>query len=172
MPSAFQAELKPIFVCLSEDKLLERCLLGLTQNQNEAVNGVLQSNCSKTIFCGKQKVKIALCETICVFNSGVANKVVVLKRIGIALGDNMLHALKKQDDQRVKRRKRRAGKKRPEKKSKIEKEQVTYKSGAFGLSSEPELSFEIVQSRAESLKEKCKGKGLRRYGWHSESQKR
>ena len=170
LPSAFQEELKPIFVRLSEDKLLERCLLGLTQNQNEAINGILWSNCPKTIFCGKQKVEIAVCETISVFNSGAANKGVVLKRIGIDPGDNMLLSLKKQDDQRVKKAEKkislsyrqRRRMKRAEKKSKGEKEQVIYKSGAFGLSSKPDVSFEIVESRAEPLGDETKAKKRKR----------
>eukprot|EP00794_Sanderia_malayensis_P001550 gene1550-1713_t len=41
LPSPFYDELKPIFHRLSADELLDRCMLGLTQNQNEAINGVL-----------------------------------------------------------------------------------------------------------------------------------
>ena len=41
LPHVFVEQLKPIFTRLSEDKLLDHCLQGLTQNQNEAVNQVL-----------------------------------------------------------------------------------------------------------------------------------
>ena len=77
--------------------------IGTHSEPNEAINGILWSNCPKIIFCGKQKVEIAVWETISVLNSGAADKGVVLMRIGIDPGDNMLLSLKKQDDQRVKR---------------------------------------------------------------------
>ena len=51
-------------------ELLSRCLNGLTQNQNESVNGDLWNRCLKTMFCGKVKVELALAETICHFNTG------------------------------------------------------------------------------------------------------
>ena len=34
LPSVFVDELKPLFTRLSEDHLLDRCLRGMTQNQN------------------------------------------------------------------------------------------------------------------------------------------
>ena len=51
LPYAFKTELEPIFNRLSNETLLERCLAGHTQNQNESLNGVLWSNCSKNKFC-------------------------------------------------------------------------------------------------------------------------
>ena len=56
LPNIFQSELKPIFDRLSKDDILSRCLKGLTQNQNEAINGILWSICPKTKFCGCTKV--------------------------------------------------------------------------------------------------------------------
>ena len=41
LPFIFQGELKPIFERLSSNELLQRCLKGYTQNQNEAINHVL-----------------------------------------------------------------------------------------------------------------------------------
>ena len=68
LPSAFLEELRPIFV--SEDKLLQRCLMGLTPNQNEAINGIIWANCPKTSFFRRQEVEIVVCEKVCYFNSG------------------------------------------------------------------------------------------------------
>ena len=56
LPNVFLKELKPIFTRLSDDALLKRCLRGLTQNQNEGINGVLWANCPKT----KNKIKMKL----------------------------------------------------------------------------------------------------------------
>ena len=71
-------ELDPIFTRLSKDDLLSRCLKGMTQNQNEAVDGQLWSNCSKTKFCGARKVHITACKTIMVFNTSAASKAVTV----------------------------------------------------------------------------------------------
>ena len=41
LPEVFREELKPIVDRLYSGTLLERCLQGLTQNQNESINGQL-----------------------------------------------------------------------------------------------------------------------------------
>ena len=47
LPSVFIEQLKPIVNRLSSDELLQRCLKGLTQNQNESLNGSLWLRCPK-----------------------------------------------------------------------------------------------------------------------------
>ena len=47
LPNAFRNELKPIFERLSEKSLLQRCLKGYAQDQNESVNNNLWSKCPK-----------------------------------------------------------------------------------------------------------------------------
>ena len=46
----FPQELKPIFEKLTKDEILKKCIKGLTQNQNESVNGVLRRRCRKQGF--------------------------------------------------------------------------------------------------------------------------
>ena len=41
LPKVFRDELKPLFTRLSKTDLLQRCLRGITQNQNEAINAIL-----------------------------------------------------------------------------------------------------------------------------------
>jgi hypothetical protein len=41
LPHVVRELLKPIFTDLTKDELLKRCLLGHTQNQNEALNGTV-----------------------------------------------------------------------------------------------------------------------------------
>ena len=76
---------------------LKRCLAGLTQNQNEAVNGQLWSRCPKTHFCGKRRVTIAVCETVTVSNTGAGSQAKFLENIGIPLGLNTLRGLRQKD---------------------------------------------------------------------------
>ena len=93
LSDVFLQELKAIFVRLSKDDLLARCLKGLTQNQNESVNGQLWSRCPKNRFCGKRRVVITVCETVGVFNTGAASKAVLMQQCGVSPGRNMLKAL-------------------------------------------------------------------------------
>ena len=57
LPEVFMAELDPIFQRLSKNDLLNRCLKGVTQNPNEAANGVLW--CKKSWDC-------SLCDYCCI----------------------------------------------------------------------------------------------------------
>ena len=124
LPSVFLEELKSTYEALSEDSLLKRCLMGLTQNQNEAINGILWSKCPKTKFVGRKRVELAVCETIGIFNTGAASKANNLESAGVVPGSNMLIGLRKEDEERIRnadkkvdiknrcaRRKRRAEKK-------------------------------------------------------------
>ena len=144
LPSVFIEELKPIFIRLTNDDLLKRCLQGQTQNRNESVNGQLWSRCPKSKYCGKRRVIIAVCETVGVFNTGAASKANLMKSCGISPGLNMLKALRKEDKERImsaahkvssKYRKRRQ-EIRSKRKSKADK--LSYQAGAFGTSSKPE----------------------------------
>ena len=101
LPPLFAEHLKPIFNRLTNDDLLNRCLKGHTQNQNESINGVLWSRCPKTKFCGKVKVELALAETICQFNSGAGIDVTLHEKYGANVSGNMLSSVRKIDKERV-----------------------------------------------------------------------
>ncbi|CAB3995288.1 Hypothetical predicted protein [Paramuricea clavata] len=60
LPEVFMKQLDPLFTRLSNDDLLRRCFKGMTQNRNEAANGVFWSKCPKTKFCGARRVGIAV----------------------------------------------------------------------------------------------------------------
>ena len=47
-PSSFLDVVKPIFKSLTKNELLNRRLKDWTQNQNEAMDGILWSKCPKT----------------------------------------------------------------------------------------------------------------------------
>ena len=158
LPEVFMEELKPIFTRLSDEKLLKRCLKGLTQNQNESANGQLWSRCPKTVHCGRKKVTIAVCETVCVFNTGAASKAIILEECGVKQpGKNMLRALKKEDTLRLKLAAQKTSRKyrmkrrilRAQKKKKKDKQ--SYKSGSFGLSEKPE-KVKGTKRKADSSK--------------------
>ena len=101
LPEVFMAELDLIFQRLSEDDLLYRCLKGITQNQNEAANGILWSKCPKTKFCGARRVGIAACTTIAAFNTSAASQAVTLQLCGVTPDIQTMTCLRNQDATRM-----------------------------------------------------------------------
>ena len=152
LPHVFIDELRPLFSRLSEDTLLDRCLRGWTQNQNEAANQILWSKCSKTKFCGRDKLLLATCESIAQYNTGAASKALVLKKRGVHAGENVFLSIRKTDSVRINKAARKVKKStrlkrrklRSAKKSKT-KEKVSYMTGGFGLSKKPEslITFDV-----------------------------
>lgn len=143
LPEVFMKQLDPIFTRLSNDDLLKRCLKGMTQNQNEAANGVLWSKCPKTKFCGARRVRIAVCETVAIFNTGAASKAVIMNMCGITPGTHTMRALRKQDETRVKTAAKKVSIKYREKRQKLRAQRkskgdkMAYQPGGFGLSAKP-----------------------------------
>ena len=70
LPYVFRQELVHIFSRLSTSELLNSCSKGLTQNQNESLNNVVWSKCSKRVFVGVHRFKLAVCEAVITFNDG------------------------------------------------------------------------------------------------------
>ena len=93
LPFVFRGELIPIFVRLSLNDLLNSCKKGLTQNQNESLNNVLWTKCSKQIFIGKDRFTIAVCEAITTFNDGAQSTKTLFEKLRLACGHNTTKAL-------------------------------------------------------------------------------
>ncbi len=62
--------LEPIFVRLSNKDLLERCIEGFTQNQNESFNSLVWKRLPKHLWRGPSHVKAAICLAILQWNLG------------------------------------------------------------------------------------------------------
>lgn len=130
--------------------------MGLTQNQNEALNGLLWSVCPKIKFCGRMRLETAVCEAVCHFNMGATGKSDLISSFGIQPGHNMLKAMKRLDEKRVKKAavkistkfRERRRKLRAEKKSNIDQE-VVYQAGSFGLSSKPDNIFTSTPKKSK-----------------------
>ena len=60
IPLRLAQHIKPIFERLCDRSLLEGCVLGATQNQNESFNSVVWLRCSKTDFCSPDTVNLAV----------------------------------------------------------------------------------------------------------------
>ena len=92
---------KKAFVDLSKDSLMERCVLGATQNQNESFNSVIWSRCPKTDFSSTDVVEIAANLAVITFNSGRGALKNVLARLNLHCGPTPEAFLYNSDEARV-----------------------------------------------------------------------
>ena len=146
LPQIFREQLKPIFTRLSNRDLLRRCLMGLTQNQNESINGVLWKMIPKTRFCGKTRVQSAVGKTVLHFNSGSTSKAGIFNFLGMVPGENFFTISQSIDQERIKNAERKVSDKerlarkqrRAVRKKYVVDDRVNYMPGGFGIGKEPE----------------------------------
>jgi len=79
----------PIFVDLSKDELLSKCMHGETQNANESFNGVIWTKCPKTVFVNKMTLEIGVYSAVLQFNLGSEGINSVLTHFGLDSGEAM-----------------------------------------------------------------------------------
>ena len=129
---------------MSSDELLKRCLKGVTQNQNEALNSILWKKCPKSVFCGKQKLTACTAQSVIQWNQGAAGSATVLYACGVSkYVINILRGIHKENSTRIvqssikckNRLNKRRQTLRQERKSKPADKQ-NYLSVAFSLESE------------------------------------
>ena len=75
----------------------------MIQKQNESVNGVLWRRCPKTNFCGRQKVELAVSETVCELNTGAYSKLSIQFDCGLNVSSNIIASASLQDKVRIKK---------------------------------------------------------------------
>ena len=98
-----QKLLHPIYSDLSSDDLLQRCLGGHTQNNNESFNAVLWRLAPKHIFCSKKIVELAAFIAVCIFNEGITPVLRMMEVMGITIGSEAKIMANKKDMVRVKK---------------------------------------------------------------------
>ena len=86
IPEAIFSVIKPIFMDLSARPLLERCMRGATQNQNECFNGIVWQLCPKTSFCSALTVETAVYIAASWFNDGAASIEMLFCKMGLPVG--------------------------------------------------------------------------------------
>ena len=95
-------QVKDVYLRLSHDDLLKRCLRGGTQNANESLHSKVWAKCPKTGFVSLNRVMAATCSAISEFNSGVEVTMTRLCRaMRIVPGCHLLASAEKADCQRV-----------------------------------------------------------------------
>ena len=86
LPKWLHSILKPIFVDLSSDELLMKCLHGRTQNANEALNNVIWQKCPKNIFVQRDMIEMGVNSAVIEFNEGASGIYDILGHFGIPPG--------------------------------------------------------------------------------------
>ena len=89
----FKKELKPLFIGLSGDELLKKCLRRVTQNQKKALNSILWKKCPKSVFLQKRKTTGAA-QSVIQWNQNSAGSATVPHACGVSkYGINTLHSI-------------------------------------------------------------------------------
>ena len=143
LPEVFLELLQPTFMTLSDTKLLERCVLGTTQNPNECINSIVWIRCPKHKHHGAKVIRCAAASAVCHFHQGAECKKMIMEKLSIPGGKYTSHAFNLKDRKRLrkadlqvteKEKKHRQGLQlvRTRREEALrEMEGVTYESGAF-----------------------------------------
>ena len=86
LPDYVCDSMKPVFVTLTQDSLLERCLHGGTQNSNESFHNIIWQRCPKTIFVGRKRLCLAVADATIVYNDGECGRFGVFEKLGLEVG--------------------------------------------------------------------------------------
>ena len=98
---AVKEVLLPIFKDLSADQLLSKCLHGLTQNGNEALNNLIWRKCPKNIFVSRTVLEISTNSAVISFNNGNVGICKVAEKLGLGVGTNMFFVSAREDKARI-----------------------------------------------------------------------
>ena len=101
LPEAFFEVLKPVFVALSESKLLERCTRGATQNPNESLNSMVWVRCPKHKHHGFKAVRCAVASAVCHFHQGAKSRIRIMEGLSAPADACSSHAFELKDRKRL-----------------------------------------------------------------------
>ena len=80
-------EIENIYIYLSSDELLSRCLEGTNQNANKAFNQILRRKCPKNTFVSKDVLEMGTSSSVVSFNGGYLALANVLKNLHLTPGN-------------------------------------------------------------------------------------
>lgn len=93
--------IKPIYVDLSKDELLERCLGAFHQNNNECLNSVIWKFAPKTSWSGRPTVETAANIASILFNNGHIGLINVLEILEMKIGEAIQQYCLNIDEKRI-----------------------------------------------------------------------
>ena len=86
LPDSINKILRPIFDDVSNDTLLSKCLHGMTQNNNESLNGVVWKRIPKEIYVGRETMEIGTASAVINYNEGLSGIANVFKSLNMIVG--------------------------------------------------------------------------------------
>ncbi|XP_044584565.1 uncharacterized protein LOC123265047 [Cotesia glomerata] len=101
LPDEVLIAMKPIYDDLSKDELLERCVGGFTQNNNESFNQLIWKITPKILPAGSKIVNIAALVAACIFNEGTSALLLIMHGMDLKLGRNSHEYARILDENRV-----------------------------------------------------------------------
>ena len=101
IPEAVANAIYPTFEASSDESLLSKCLHRGTQNQNEALDGMIWQRATKETHSSLPTVELATFLAVSHFNDGARTLVCVLKELGIVPGAHCRNACTKLDQRRL-----------------------------------------------------------------------
>lgn len=94
--------IKPAFVRLSADDLLDKCLQGGAQNTNESFHSVICACCPKEIFAGRLRLQLVAADATISFNDGQVAGLEMFRQAGLPVGTHQMNFAMTTDLNRVK----------------------------------------------------------------------
>ena len=140
LPLDIVMKLKPIFAELGDESLMEKCLHGKTQNQNESFNSMIWDRIPKTRYVSLTQLELGVYDAVANFNIGKKASVLIYEKMNLIPGKFTLQACDKINRKRLssskfkemdstrKRRKIRRGKAKQKDDKNESKEGQTYKA--------------------------------------------
>ena len=101
IPIAIYKAIKPIFLDLSRDTLLVKCLHGKTQNVNEALNNLIWTKCPKNFYVEREVLEMGVCSAIINFNDGACGTLNVFRNTNMKPGYFTAMCCNKKDSRRI-----------------------------------------------------------------------
>ncbi|XP_065684393.1 uncharacterized protein LOC136096747 [Hydra vulgaris] len=101
IPAAVRDFIKPIFIDLGSDVLLEKCLHGKTQNPNEALNPLIWKRCPKDIFVERTALCVGVASAVLYFNNGLQFLETLFDKLEITVGCNLHNFCLTNDSKRI-----------------------------------------------------------------------
>ena len=108
LPWPVLKKIKPVFERLASGEILEKCLDGFTQNQNEALHGTIWKRAPKDCHHEPKSVLTAIAVSVAIFNEGESVHRRILEALSMVPGDHLQLAVTKKDNERVERANRAA----------------------------------------------------------------
>ncbi|CAK9813129.1 Transposable element Tcb2 transposase [Anthophora plagiata] len=96
-----QKVIKPEYDRLTDTDLLERCIEGYTQNNNESLNAVIWSMAPKVHYSGAKIVEIASYIAASIFNDGYTSVLKIMQLLNLESGLSALQFSENLDSQRI-----------------------------------------------------------------------